>query len=216
VVQNVVTYAAVIDVPNEELKLKPGMTATVTIQVASRENVLRVPNAALRFRPTPEILSALGQPGVGTDSQKLAGPAGTGRRWNGGNRTDRAVAPTAGSTPGPRAQGDGTRSVRETNAPRGRTPATGAETVDALFGPLPQTESAGRVWIARNGALQPVRVRLGLSDGTHTELLGGELSDGAEVVTNVVVAAGGARSQQTTPGSANPLMPQPRAGRGPR
>jgi HlyD family secretion protein len=49
--QNVVSYLTVIDVPNRELKLKPGMTATVTIEVARNDNVLRVPNAALRFRP---------------------------------------------------------------------------------------------------------------------------------------------------------------------
>ncbi|HWP99590.1 MAG TPA: efflux RND transporter periplasmic adaptor subunit, partial [Vicinamibacterales bacterium] len=61
VVQNVVTYAAVIDVPNPELKLKPGMTANVTIEIARRAGVLRVPNMALRFRPTQEMLAALGQ-----------------------------------------------------------------------------------------------------------------------------------------------------------
>jgi HlyD family secretion protein len=48
--QNVVTYIAVIDVPNPELKLKPGMTATVTVEVARADDVERVPNAALRFR----------------------------------------------------------------------------------------------------------------------------------------------------------------------
>ena len=60
--QNVVTYATVIDVPNPELKLKPGMTANVNIEIAKRTNVLRIPNAALRFRPTNEIFAALGQP----------------------------------------------------------------------------------------------------------------------------------------------------------
>ena len=50
--QNVVTYSAVIDVANRALKLRPGMTANITIMVAKREAVLTVPNAALRFRPT--------------------------------------------------------------------------------------------------------------------------------------------------------------------
>ena len=59
--QNVVTYATVIDVPNPELKLKPGMTANVNVEIATRTNVLRVPNAALRFRPTTEMFAALGQ-----------------------------------------------------------------------------------------------------------------------------------------------------------
>jgi HlyD family secretion protein len=50
--QNVVTYSAVIDVANRALKLRPGMTANITIMVARREGVLTVPNAALRFKPT--------------------------------------------------------------------------------------------------------------------------------------------------------------------
>jgi HlyD family secretion protein len=53
-VQNVVTYTAVIDVANPDLKLKPGMTANVTATVAERKDVLTVPNAALRFRPEGE------------------------------------------------------------------------------------------------------------------------------------------------------------------
>jgi len=52
VAQNVVSYVTVIDVPNKQMKLKPGMTANVTVQIARADDVLRVPNAALRFRPT--------------------------------------------------------------------------------------------------------------------------------------------------------------------
>ncbi len=58
--QNVVTYATVIDVPNPELKLKPGMTANVTVEVSRRNDVIRVPNAALRFRPSNDMFAALG------------------------------------------------------------------------------------------------------------------------------------------------------------
>lgn len=54
VVQNVVTYDVIIGVENPDLKLKPGMTANVSILVASLRSVLRVPNAALRFRPREE------------------------------------------------------------------------------------------------------------------------------------------------------------------
>src|ERR1043166_8737163 len=50
--QNVVMYVTVIDVTNPTLKLKPGMTANVSIAVARRENVLKLPNSALRFRPS--------------------------------------------------------------------------------------------------------------------------------------------------------------------
>jgi HlyD family secretion protein len=59
-VQNVVTYDAVIDVDNPSLKLKPGMTANVSFVVAERPDVVRVPNAALRFRPDEKLLEQLG------------------------------------------------------------------------------------------------------------------------------------------------------------
>src|SRR5205814_6352781 len=60
-VQNVVTYDAIIDFQNPDLKLFPGMTAYVTIPVATAENVVKLPNAALRFKPppAPEAVRAL-------------------------------------------------------------------------------------------------------------------------------------------------------------
>src|SRR5262249_15845922 len=61
-VQNVVTYNVVIDVKNPELKLKPGMTANLTMTIAERNDVLKIPNAAMRFRPqgmTPEKMREL-------------------------------------------------------------------------------------------------------------------------------------------------------------
>ncbi|HET7694801.1 MAG TPA: efflux RND transporter periplasmic adaptor subunit [Vicinamibacterales bacterium] len=58
-VNNVVTYAAIVDAPNPALKLKPGMTATLTVEIARREGVLRVPAAALRFKPSAEVLARL-------------------------------------------------------------------------------------------------------------------------------------------------------------
>jgi len=58
-VQNVVTYDAVIDVDNSELKLRPGMTANISFVFANKDDVLRVTNAALRFRPSPDLVSAL-------------------------------------------------------------------------------------------------------------------------------------------------------------
>jgi HlyD family secretion protein len=63
-VQNVVTYTAVVDVANPEMKLKPGMTANVTAVVAERPDVLKVPNAALRFQPEPQAAGPA-SPGAG-------------------------------------------------------------------------------------------------------------------------------------------------------
>src|SRR5215470_11275993 len=61
VVQNVTTYGTVIEVPNQQLKLRPGMTANVKVEIAKRSNVLRIPTASLRFRPTAEVFAALNQ-----------------------------------------------------------------------------------------------------------------------------------------------------------
>jgi HlyD family secretion protein len=62
VVSNVTTYSAIVDVPNPDLRLKPGMTASVIIEVARRDDVLRVENAALRFTPTDDTFALMGQP----------------------------------------------------------------------------------------------------------------------------------------------------------
>jgi HlyD family secretion protein len=57
VAQNVTTYNVMIDAPNPSLELKPGMTANVRIEIARRDNAMRMPNAALRFRPSAEMLA---------------------------------------------------------------------------------------------------------------------------------------------------------------
>src|SRR5262249_6498328 len=54
-VQGVVTYSAVIEVANPEEKLRPGMTATVTIKTREVKGALRLPNAALRYKPSPPM-----------------------------------------------------------------------------------------------------------------------------------------------------------------
>src|SRR5256886_15362869 len=81
-VQNVVTYDTVIGVNNADLKLKPGMTANVSIVIAHKDDVLKISNAALRYRPanapTPER-SASGQNRGGTGGGRSAGPRATDR-----------------------------------------------------------------------------------------------------------------------------------------
>ena len=61
VASNVTTYTTIVDVSNERLELKPGMTAAAEIEIGRRFGVVRVPNTAVRFRPTPEMLAALHQ-----------------------------------------------------------------------------------------------------------------------------------------------------------
>ena len=207
VVQNVVTYATVIDVPNNDLKLKPGMTATVTLEIARREDVLRVPNSALRFRPTPDMFAVLNQPvpdfmqrGDGDGGGRPAGPGGPGGDGEGGrgggfgdmSDTDREAMRerVQGMTPEQRAEffagrgggrggegggrGGGGAARRRGNQSTEAvaTVDRGATTIDALFAPLEVTETTGRIWVLDGGTLQPFEVRLGVTDGTATELVG--------------------------------------------
>ncbi len=97
VVQNVTTYGTVITVPNRELKLKPGMTANVKIEIAKRTNALRIPNAALRFRPTEEIFAALNQEAPPELTQAPGGGRGGRRRRRIRSRWRRGSAPVAGA-----------------------------------------------------------------------------------------------------------------------
>ena len=74
--QNVVSYTTIISVPNPELKLRPGMTATVTVEIARADDTLRVPTGAFRFRPTAEAFALLGQtapPGMGGGRGEFGG-----------------------------------------------------------------------------------------------------------------------------------------------
>ena len=77
---NVVSYVTVIDVANEDLLLRPGMTANVTVEVARASDTLRVPASAIRFTPTPELFTALGQlvPDTMAEAESVTAAAGNG------------------------------------------------------------------------------------------------------------------------------------------
>jgi len=161
-VQNVVTYDAVVDVANPDLDLRPGMTANVSFVFADRADVLRVPNAGLRFRPSPELLA----------TQKRNEPGGAPAAGGAGNGG--AAAPRAGQAPG-----------------QGRRDAAGGE---AGGGREPDRRT---VWVLRAEQPAPVRIRTGVSDGSTTEVIEGDLRDGDAVVTDAAGpgagAAGGSR-----------------------
>ena len=108
---NVVTYAAIVSAPNVQLKLKPGMTATLTVEVTRRDNVLRVPSAALRFKPSQTVLAALGQAPEATGGQStnarptatsgsVAAPASQGTLWSYEDERLRQVPVRTGATDG--------------------------------------------------------------------------------------------------------------------
>ena len=274
IVNNVTTYATMINVPNNDLRLKPGMTANLKVQVAHKAAVLRVPNTALRFRPSVDVFAMLNQP----VPPEVAGRGGRGRGRGGNGGGGNAGAPAnaannagrnaaganAAAAPGGAAAGGdagqgGDRQQRtidrfksmsgdeqrqfiarlvdrgqdtsafeklmdQSSKPAPKVPAPafvykprygGAqnnETIDSLFAPVPDVDTAGRLWLFLDHQLKSVSVRLGITDGTYTELLSGDLKDGTDVVTGVT-GLGSTRTTGAATGG-NPLMPQQRGGPG--
>jgi HlyD family secretion protein len=149
-VQNVVTYDAVIDVDNPELKLRPGMTANVTFVYAEKDDVIRIPNSALRFRPPPSMLG---------DGKGAAGPtAATGSAQG---------SPSAG---GSRPSGGGPGGPGGGGARRG------------------EFTHQRSVWVLNGEKPGQVKVKTGISDGSYTEMLEGDLQAGQLVITDALGA----------------------------
>jgi hypothetical protein len=123
-----------------------------------------------------------------------------------------AVTAQRGQAPG---QGGQRRSTQAAAATP--TKAAGATTIDALFGPLPPTESFGQVWLHENGKLSRVRLRLGIADGQQTELIqvldnNAKVDEDMDVVTSVTLPA--QRAAAAAGGNAFPGLGQQRGGGG--
>jgi HlyD family secretion protein len=190
-VQNVVTYDTIIEVSNDDLKLKPGMTANVSIIINEREDVVKVPNAALRFRPPQDPQKPTPAPGGPTPGGPT--PAGP---------PDRRVASATPGQPTPNGEptaagGNAARGERGERRGRGG-PGGGSggrrrEGGGAPGGPMERT-----VYLFVAGQPQPTKVKLGISDGIHTEVIEG-LKEGDVMVTGVTTPQGAETSQR--PGS---------------
>jgi len=159
-VNNVVTYDCVIGVTNADYKLKPGMTANVSVIIAQREDALSIPNSALRFRPP--------------DATNAPAAIGTNAAGNVANGNGRPPGGFGGGRPGgPGAGGRGLRSS--------------TRTVYTLSGE------------GKDAKLNPVQIKVGISDGISTEVISG-LNEGDKVVTGTVWSGTGA-----PPAAANPF-----------
>ena len=210
-VQNVVTYNTIIAVDNEDLRLMPGMTATVSVIVRKVENVLRVRASALRFRPEafdaaawieanrpPRPEQAAAAPATGgatasaeagtTEPQPAAPPAdrhgmGSGGGANGGGRG------MSGGTGGAFGRG------RDGSGPRAGGPGgqRGPNVIFALDG---------------KGQPEPRLVRVGLSDGQFLAVLDG-VKEGDVVVTGIALGGTATTAPTMAPSpSGNPFQPQ--------
>jgi len=186
--QNVVTYKVVMEVDNSELKLRPGMTANVAIQTQSRDSVLKVPSAALRFNPMAFMPAS--------DSKAVAD--------KGASRSEgKSSAPGAG-------QGEaGPRGGRQ-GRPGGGAPGAGrmVEMAAGAQGKGLVARREDRVWILENGKPKAVVVKAGITDGQFTEVTGEGLTEGMTILVGVEQApraAGGPAPIGGDPG-AGPRM----------
>jgi len=168
-VQNVVTYNTIIDFDNPEMKLFPGMTAYITIPVASATDVLRVPNSALRYKPDmkAEEIRAIYQK-FGLDNPGLP-----------------SVGNHAAANNGPEYVGEAVKKInRRTSA--GQNEAIGLTTT------VPHSPDGVVLWKVRpDRTLEPVRIRSGITDHTVTEVaevFNGSLTSDEDLVTGTVIA----------------------------
>src|SRR6201988_4328426 len=176
-VQNVVTYNVVINVANPEQQLKPGMTANLTITIDERNNVLKVPNSALRF--TPQDANRQQRTGAG-------GGQGQGQQRQGRRQQ----------------QGD---NAADGNADQNR------------FAPASAPVLPGQVrvvWVlGQDGKPERRRITTGLSDGSATEVVDGNLNEGDMVITGQQLS--GAQRSSNTQFTPRGFSNAPRGG-GPR
>jgi HlyD family secretion protein len=226
VVQNVVTYTVIVGVENPSGKLMPGMTANVKLVVAQKANALKIPNAALRFRPagvdapTPAGPVAGGAPGAGGGAAGGAPPSveqirerlvkGLGLTedqqkklepiLNEGREQLRGLQGLPDAERRPKAQ-----KIREAQRARIREFLTDDQKVrydemTAIAGEV-RSGTAGRVWvIGPDGKPAAITLTLGLSDGASTEVLRGDVREGQEVIIGSATGTGrGAQPQQGAP-----------------
>jgi HlyD family secretion protein len=228
VVQNVVTYIAVIGAPNEDLSLFPGMTANVRVITDSRENVLKVPNAALRFRPAGAAADA--PPGAGAKSETASADADGGEpkaKAKGAGQAER-LARELSLTPEQRTRVEAifaesrTKMADVTNEDAGerrrqmeRLRAESRQRISEVLTPEQRGRyeamsgggrtrggvSTARVWVPDGATKKPaaVMIRVGLTDGTYSEVVSGEVQEGDEVILGVQSDPSKARSAQTQP-----------------
>jgi len=215
VVQNVVTYISVISAPNPDMTLLPGMTTNVRIITAKRDDVVKVPNAALRFRPPGVAADGAQKKGEKDEKgEKSGASAGTAQGQALRERLTKELGLTAEQQAKLETIQNETRDriagisadnpadrKREIGRLRAQSRAQIAEILneeqrkryDAMQAEQQgRAVTRGRVWVPNAGGTPKlVNVRLGVSDGTFTELVGDELKAGDEVIIGSGAAARG-------------------------
>jgi HlyD family secretion protein len=211
IVQNVVTYNAVVRVPNPGMRLKPGMTANVSFLIAERRQALKVPNASLRFQPTDASQEAVAQDGRRPGSEDRA-QAMQQRLIHALSLSGEQQARLAEILHNTRqqmirlraqepAEEDRRRRVREVQAQtraqiRNMLTDTQRQQYEELLknserqrGEGSVQGRPGRVWIRNaDGTPEPIALTVGISDDASTEVLSGNLREGQEVITGILTS----------------------------
>jgi HlyD family secretion protein len=178
---NVVTYTVVINAPNPDQKLLPGMTANLVIYVEETNDVLTIPYKAVKFTPEAEYLAKISEETAST-ANKPAGPAGAGNMPS---------SPAARGKAGGTSAGGSAQGMPSSQMPQGLTPPSGVK--------MPTT-----VWVKDDEGIHPAPVGLGTNDGDNAEVKSG-LKEGDEVVTKMTLASAKNKEKEV---SSNPFMPQ--------
>ncbi len=191
--ENVVNYTVVVSVDNPKGTLLPGMTATVEFLTGSAENALIVPNAALRFRATPEMMAeagvtnATGAPRTAADSAAFAARRDSLRRARQAAGGTAVGGPVGGGQVGA-GQGAGGQAGGTGGATRSRS-SSGRGGFAQLW------------YVGANGKPAVMRVRTGLSDGQNTQVTGPNLKEGMQIIigTNTPTATPASPTTTTSP-----------------
>jgi len=210
-VQNVISYTVVISAANPDLALLPGMTANVRVEVDKRENVLKVANAALRFQPPGAAPSAAGTEAPGAQSGAARGGSDALARAR--TRLIEALKPDANQRAKIEAIFEAAsgrfrvlRDIPDDAERRRRAAQIRTELRAQIMEILNPGQRevyerliaeagargralAGRLWQIEDGEPKALDVRLGLSDGTSTEIVSGDAREGMEVIVGMAQAA---------------------------
>jgi len=193
IVQNVVTYDVVIQVDNRDLKLKPGMTANVSVMIAHREGALKIPNAALRFRP--ESAKQGSPPEKRNESSESRGRLLIERLTTELNLTPDQQSKLEMVLKSSKQEFQEISQKMKPEEARGRIQSLIRQKIAGILtdeqkqklrelSESSQSErKTGRVWIlSPERTPTPVAIVLGITDGTFSEVISGDLREGGEVI----------------------------------
>jgi HlyD family secretion protein len=217
IVQNVVTYDVVILVGNRDLKLKPGMTANVSVMIAHREGVLKTPNAALRFRP--ESAKQGGLPEKKGESSTPTARLLIERLTKELNLTSDQQSKIEMVLRSSKQEFQEIREKIKPEEARVRIQGLIRQKIGGILtdeqkqklremsqSPQAEERKSGRVWVlSKERKPVPVSVVLGITDGTFSEVIAGDLREGMEVIVEET-----SNKKGPTQSSGPPFMGAPR------